>query len=72
MKTKNQNRSFSILQISGAIIWAAVILTSSMLLKDSDENQMIINVLLIGATLQYSLVGVFANKLLKKKTLYDS
>ena len=52
MKTKNENRSFSILQISGAIILAALILTCSILLKDSDKNQMVINVLIIGAALQ--------------------
>lgn len=69
MKTKNQNRSFSILQISGAIIWAAVILICSMLLKDSDKNQMVINVLIIGAALQILLIGSFANKLLKKKNI---
>ena len=69
MKTKNQNRSFSILQISGAIIWAALILICSMLLKDSDKNQMVINVLIIGAALQISLIGFFANKLLKKKNI---
>ena len=69
MKTKNQNRSFSILQISGAIIWAAVILICSMLLKDSDKNQMVINVLIIGAASQILLIGSFANKLLKKKNI---
>ena len=69
MKTKNQNRSFSILQISGAIIWAAVILICSMLLKDSDKNQMVINVLIIGAASQILLIGSFANKLLNKKNI---
>ena len=69
MKTKNQNRSFSILQISVAIIWAAVILICSMLLKDSDKNQMVINVLIIGAASQILLIGSFANKLLKKKNI---
>jgi len=69
MKTKNQNRSFSILQISGAIIWATVILICSMLLKDSDKNQMVINVLIIGAASQILLIGSFANKLLKKKNI---
>lgn len=69
MKTKNQNRSFSILQISGSIILAALILICSILLKDSDKNQMVINVLIIGAALQISLIGFFANKLLKKKNI---
>jgi hypothetical membrane protein len=69
MKTKNQNRSFSILQISGAIIWAALILICSMLLKDSDKNQMVINALIIGAGLQISLIGFFANKFLKKENI---
>lgn len=69
MKTKNQNRSFSILQISGAIIWAAVILICSISLKDSDKNQMVINVLIIGAASQILLIGSFANKLLKKKNI---
>jgi len=69
MKTKNQNRSFSILQISGAIIWAAFILICSMLLKDSDKNQMVINALIIGAGLQISLIGFFANKFLKKENI---
>lgn len=69
MKTKNQNRSFLILQISGAIIWAAVILICSISLKDSDKNQMVINVLIIGAASQILLIGSFANKLLKKKNI---
>jgi membrane protein DedA with SNARE-associated domain len=69
MKTKNQNRSFLILQISGAIIWAAVILICSISLKDSDKNQMVINVLIIGAASQVLLIGSFANKLLKKKNI---
>jgi membrane protein DedA with SNARE-associated domain len=69
MKTKNQKRSFSILQISGAIIWAALILICSMLLKDSDKNQMVINALIIGAGLQISLLGYFANKFLKKENI---
>lgn len=69
MKTKNQNRSFSILQISGAIIWAAVILICSISLKDSDKNQMVINILIIGAASQVLLIGSFANKLLKKKNI---
>ena len=69
MKTKNQNRSLSILQISGAIIWAALILICSMLLKDSDKNQMVINALIIGAGLQISLLGCFANKFLKKENI---
>lgn len=69
MKTKNQNRSFSILQISGAIILAALILICSTLLKDSDKNQMVINVLIIGAALHISLIGIFVNKLLKKKKI---
>ena len=67
--TKNQNRSFSILQISVSIILAALILICSILLKDSDKNQMVINVLIIGAALQISLIGFFANKLLKKKNI---
>lgn len=69
MKTKNQNRSFLILQISGAIIWAAVILICSISLKDSDKNQMVINILIIGAASQVLLIGSFANKLLKKKNI---
>ena len=66
MKTKNQNRNFS---ISGAIIWAALILICSMLLKDSDKNQMVINALIIGAGLQISLLGCFANKFLNKENI---
>lgn len=69
MKTKNQNKSFLILQISGAIIWAAVILICSISLKDSDKNQMVINILIIGAASQVLLIGSFANKLLKKKNI---
>ncbi|MFT5253361.1 MAG: hypothetical protein ACI87N_002394, partial [Flavobacteriales bacterium] len=32
---KNQNRSISILQVSGSLIWAALILICSIVLKDS-------------------------------------
>ena len=67
MKTKNQNRSISILLVSGSLIWAALILICSMLLKDSDKNEIVINALIIGAGLQISLLGYFANKFLKNK-----
>lgn len=67
MKTKNQNRSISILQVSGSLIWAALILICSILLKDSDKNQIVINALIIGAGLQISLLGYFANKFLQNK-----
>jgi hypothetical protein len=64
---KNQNRSITILQVSGSLIWAALILICSILLKDSDKNQIVINALIIGAGLQISLLGCFANKFLKNK-----
>ena len=64
---KNQNRSISILQVSGSLIWAALILICSILLKDSDKNQIVINALIIGAGLQISLLGYFVNKFLKNK-----
>ena len=67
MKTKNQNRSISILQVSGSLIWAALILICSILLKDSDKNQIVINALIIGAGLQISLLGYFANKFSQNK-----
>jgi hypothetical protein len=67
MKTKNQNRSISILQVSGSLIWAALILICSIVLKDSDKNQFVINALIIGAGLQISLLGYFVNKFLKNK-----
>jgi hypothetical protein len=64
---KNQNRSITILQVSGSLIWAALILICSILLKDSDKNHIVINALIIGAGLQISLLGYFANKFLKNK-----
>ena len=67
MKTKDQNRSISILQVAGSLIWAALILICSILLKDSDKNQIVINTLIIGAGFQISLLGYFANKFLKNK-----
>jgi len=67
MGMKNQNRSISILQVSGSLIWAALILTCSILLKDSGKNKIVINALIIGAGLQISLLGCFANKFLKNK-----
>jgi hypothetical protein len=67
MGMKNQNRSISILQVSGSLIWAALILICSILLKDSGKNQIVINALIIGAGLQISLLGYFANKFLKNK-----
>jgi hypothetical protein len=66
---KNQKRSISILQVSGSLIWAALILICSILLKDSDKNQMVINALIVGAGLQISLLGYFANKFLKNKNI---
>jgi hypothetical protein len=62
---KNQKRSISILQVSGSLIWAVLILICSIVLKDSDKNQIVINALIIGAGLQISLLGYFANKFLK-------
>lgn len=67
MKTKNKNRSISTLLVSGSLIWAALILICSILLKDSDKNQIVINALIIGAGLQISLLGYFANKFLKNE-----
>jgi hypothetical protein len=64
---KNQKRSISILQVSGSLIWAVLILICSIVLKDSDKNQIVINALIIGAGLQISLLGYFANKFLKNK-----
>ena len=64
-----QKIKIEIFQISGAIIWAALILICSMLLKDSDKNQMVINALIIGAGLQISLLGCFANKFLNKENI---
>ena len=64
---KNQKRSISILQVSGSLIWAALILICSIVLKDSDKNQIVINALIIGAGLQICLLGYFANKFLKNK-----
>ena len=64
---KKQNRGISILQVSGSLIWAVLILICSILLKDSDKNQIVINALIIGAGLQISLLGYFANKFLKNK-----
>jgi hypothetical protein len=61
MKTKNKNRSISILQIFGSLIWAALIIICSIILKDSDKNQIVINALIIGAVLQISLLGYFSN-----------
>jgi hypothetical protein len=36
------------------------------------KNQIVINALIIGAGLQISLLGYFANKFLKNKTMHDS
>ena len=67
MKTKNQKRSVSILQVTGSTIWAALILICSELLKDSDKNQIGSNVRIIRPVLQFSLLGYFANKFLQNK-----
>jgi hypothetical protein len=67
MKTKNQKRSVSILQVTGSLIWAALILICSVLLKDSDKNQLGSNVRIIGSVLQFSLLGYFANNFLQNK-----
>ena len=67
MKTKNQKRSVSILQVTGSLIWAALILICSVHLKDSDKNQIGSNVIIIWSVLQISLLGYFANKFLKNK-----
>lgn len=67
MKTKNQKRSVSILQVTGSLIWVALILICSVLLKDSDKNQIGSNVRIIGSVLQFSLLGYFANKFVQNK-----
>jgi hypothetical protein len=64
---KNQKRSISILQVSGSLIWAALILICSFLLRDADESQMVVNTLIAGAGLQILVVGYFANKFLKNQ-----
>ena len=67
MKTKNQKRSVSILQVTGSTIWAALILICSELLKDSDKNQIGSNVRIIRPVLQFSMLGYFVNKFLQNK-----
>jgi len=58
----------NIIQIVNSLIWAALILTSSFLLKGTQHKEMIFYTLLIGASLQISLMGHISRKYLGKRS----
>jgi len=62
MKSKKQNASTRIIQILNAIIWAVVILLCSYLIHGEDNQQFVINILIVAAGIQVSLIGYFSNR----------
>ena len=62
MKSKKQFGSTRIIQILTAIIWAVVILLCSYLINGEDNQQFVINILIVAAGIQISLMGYFSNR----------
>jgi hypothetical protein len=62
MKLKKQSASARIIQILNAIIWAVVILLSSYLINGEGNQQFVINILIVAAGIQISLIGYFLNR----------
>ena len=56
MKSKKQFGSTRIIQILNAIIWAVVILLCSYLINGEDNQQFVINILIVAAGIQISLM----------------
>jgi len=63
MKSKKQNASTRTIQILNSIIWAVVILLCSYLINREDNRQFVINILLVIAGIQISLIGYFFEKM---------
>lgn len=72
MKTNIQNKRLSILQISGALIWSALIITCSYVLRESEKQELVRNLLITAAGLQISLFGFFLNRVLKNRKSLSS
>jgi hypothetical protein len=67
MKSKKQSASTRIIQILNAIIWAVVILLCSYLINGEDNQQFVINILIVAAAIQVSLLGYFSNRFSHEK-----
>ena len=64
MKSKKQSASTRIIQILNAIIWAVVILICSYLINGEYNQQFVINIIIVAAAIQISLIGYFLNRFL--------
>jgi len=62
MKSKKQSASIRIIQILNSIIWAVVILLCSYLINGEYNQQFVINILIVAAVIQISLIGYFSNR----------
>jgi O-antigen/teichoic acid export membrane protein len=62
MKSKKQSANTRIIQILNAIIWAVAILSCSYLINGEDNQQLAINILIVAAGIQISLIGYFINR----------
>ena len=67
MKNKSKIRDSKVVQVVSALIWAAVILTTSYVLKEVESNKFILNMLIVSVGLQLSLLTYFWNKYSMKK-----
>jgi hypothetical protein len=67
MKSKKRSTSTRIVQILNAIIWAVVILLCSYLINGEDNQQLAINILIVAAAIQVSLLGYFSNTFFREK-----
>ncbi|MFT5077385.1 MAG: hypothetical protein ACI85B_002454 [Flavobacteriaceae bacterium] len=67
MKSKKRSTSTRIIQILNAIIWAVVILLCSYLINGEDNQQLAINILIVAAAIQVSLLGYFSNTFSREK-----
>ena len=61
MKLK-KNASTRTIQILNALIWAVVILLCSYLINEEGNQQFVINILIVAAGIQISLIGFFFNR----------
>jgi hypothetical protein len=62
MKSKKQSASARTILILNSIIWAVVILLCSYLINGENNQQFVINILIVAAAIQISLLGYFSNR----------
>jgi hypothetical protein len=66
MKSKKQRVSTRTIQILNSIIWAVVILLCSYFINGEGYQQLVINIIIVAAGIQISLIGYFFNRFFHK------